>query len=164
VVAVDGRSGAGKSTLAVPLAAELGAPLVALEDVYPGWDGLAAGVELLVSDVLRPIAAGRPAAVPRWDWAADRWAADRRVVEPSELLVVEGVGCGARAVTSYLGLLIWVELDAAERRDRALGRDGDVYRGHWEQWAAQEDALLAADPIADRADLVIDAGSWTMAT
>jgi len=53
VVAIDGRSGAGKSTLAHTLAGRLGAPLVSLEDLYGGWDGLERGVSLLASAVLR---------------------------------------------------------------------------------------------------------------
>ncbi|MEO8095730.1 MAG: hypothetical protein ABI632_12485, partial [Pseudolysinimonas sp.] len=41
VVLIDGRSGAGKTTLARELAPLVGAQLVSLDDVYPGWDGLA---------------------------------------------------------------------------------------------------------------------------
>ena len=36
--------------------------------MYPGWDGLQAGVDLLVEAVLVPLSAGRPAQVPRYDW------------------------------------------------------------------------------------------------
>lgn len=49
LVTVDGYSGAGKSRLTTRLARELGrAPTVHLDAFYPGWDGLAAGVELAV--------------------------------------------------------------------------------------------------------------------
>jgi adenylylsulfate kinase-like enzyme len=46
VLAIDGRSGSGKSTLAAALARDTGAALVALEDLYGGWDGLEHGVQL----------------------------------------------------------------------------------------------------------------------
>jgi nicotinamide riboside kinase len=66
VIAIDGRAGSGKSTLATALAEALDCPVVRLEQVYPGWDGLAAGVESLVADVLAPLADGRRAAEPHY--------------------------------------------------------------------------------------------------
>jgi cytidylate kinase len=38
---------------------------------------------------------------------------------------------------------IWVEAPDAERKRRALLRDGDTYRPHWDRWAVQEDAFIA---------------------
>ncbi|MEO5876543.1 MAG: hypothetical protein ABIS86_01830 [Streptosporangiaceae bacterium] len=154
VLAVDGRSGSGKSTLAVGLAAELGAPIVRLEDLYGGWDGLADGVDRLVSDVLVPIAGGRRALVPRYDWHAGRWAEPVPLDPPAEL-VVEGVGAGSRSAARYLSVLVWIEAAADVRRDRALARDGDTYRPNWDRWAAQEDALFARERTAERADVVV---------
>ncbi|WP_454229155.1 uridine kinase family protein [Propioniciclava flava] len=72
VVAIDGLSGAGKTTLASLVAARLGAPVVHMDDLYPGWDGLAAGVAYLVDAVLRPLAVGEPARYRAWDWADER--------------------------------------------------------------------------------------------
>ena len=43
---IDGRTGSGKTTLATPLSASLAAPIVHLEYLYPGWDGLRDGVLL----------------------------------------------------------------------------------------------------------------------
>ena len=47
VVVIDGRSGAGKSTLARLLVDTWPLPglvqLVALDSIYPGWDGLSSG-------------------------------------------------------------------------------------------------------------------------
>ena len=74
VVAVDGRSGAGKTSLAAALAGLLDAPVVSLEGLYGGWDGLEHGIDLLVSAVLRPLAAGQATRVPRYDWVAREWA------------------------------------------------------------------------------------------
>jgi adenylylsulfate kinase-like enzyme len=59
VIAVDGRSGSGKTSLAARLRSALHAPVVTLEDLYGGWDGLERGIDLLVSEVLEPLAAGR---------------------------------------------------------------------------------------------------------
>ena len=160
VVAIDGRSGAGKSSLAAVLRAELGAPVVTLEDLYGGWDGLERGVDMLVSEVLEPLSAGRPARVPRYNWVTAAWEAPL-VLAPPEILIVEGVGAGARRAAAYASLLIWVEEAASVRKKRALDRDGETFAPYWDMWAAQEDAMLARERTWDRANLVIDCSSLT---
>jgi uridine kinase len=154
VVAVDGRSGAGKTSLATALREALGAPLVALEDLYGGWDGLERGVDLLVSAVLEPLAAGRPALVPRYDWMAAAWDPPW-ALEPPAVLIVEGVGAGARRAAGYESVLAWMEAPASVRKKRALDRDGDTFAPYWDAWAAQEDAMLARERTPDRADLIL---------
>ena len=155
VVAVDGRSGSGKTSLAAELSDALSAPVVAVEDLYGGWDGLEHGVDLLVSEVLAPIALGRAVHVPRYDWAAADWGMSW-LLEPSPVLVIEGVGAGARRAAAWESLLIWMEAPAPVRKKRALDRDGDTLAPHWDAWAAQEDAMLARERTPQRADLVID--------
>ena len=156
VLAVDGRSGAGKSTLARALAGELGAPLVALEDLYGGWDGLERGVELLRDAVLEPLAQGRVASVPRYDWYARAWGEPWRLAPAAEL-VIEGVGAGARALAPRVSVLIWIELAEGVRRRRALARDDEEVYGNpeWERWALQEDAFYARERPWERADCVL---------
>ena len=156
VVAVDGRSGSGKTSLAMALHAALGAPLVALEYLYGGWDGLESGIDLLVSTVLEPLAAGRAARVPRYDWIAAAWGAPW-TLEPPEVLIVEGVGAGARRAAAHESVLVWMEAAAPVRKKRALNRDGETFAPYWDAWAAQEDAMLARERTPDRADILIDA-------
>ena len=157
LVAVDGPAGSGKTTLADRLAAALGdAPVVHLDDMYDGWTGLAPGLwHRLREQVLEPVAAGRPARYQRYDWAAgafDGWVE----VPPTEVLVVEGVGAGARPVTPWLSLLVWVEAPSRLRLARGVARDGEALRTEWERWRAREDAHFRADRTRSRADVVID--------
>jgi cytidylate kinase len=154
VLAVDGRSGAGKSSLAAALSGELGVPVVSLEDLYGGWDGLEHGIDLLVSEVLEPLAAGRDARVPRYDWVRQVWLEPTRLGVPE--LIVEGVGAGARRAAAFESLVVWLEAPPSVRKKRALDRDGEVFAPHWDQWAAQEDAMLARERTPERADMVID--------
>ncbi|MFD1722729.1 hypothetical protein [Amnibacterium endophyticum] len=154
-VLVDGRSGAGKSTLAHALVDRTGAALVRLDDCYPGWDGLLAGAEAVTSDLLVPRRTGRPGGWRRWDWAAGE-PAERHVVPPSGGLVVEGSGLLSRRSAPLADLALWLELDAGERRRRALARDGAAYEPHWDRWAAQEAERIAAERPRRLADLVVD--------
>src|SRR5580704_18646653 len=128
VIAIDGRSGAGKSSLAAVLQAELGtgAAVVALEDLYGGWNGLEHGIDLLVSEVLEPLSAGLAARVPRYDWVTAAWRPPW-LLEPPKVLIVEGVGAGARRAATYESTLIWMQAPEVVRKKRALDRDGETF-------------------------------------
>lgn len=147
VVLVDGRSGAGKTTLARALVTRWPqrgrVQSVALDAVYPGWNGLADGVEYARETILVPHARGQIGVWQRWDWEAGE-RAEAHAVDPSLPLIVEGAGM-LTPRTSRLGdVRVWVDAPEAARKRRALQRDGDTYRPHWERWAAQEERHLAA--------------------
>lgn len=156
VVAVDGPSGAGKTTLARSLGRRLGARVVHMDDVYPGWDGLAAAVPLVVEGLLEPLARGEDAAYRRWDWRRGRAATRPREVRWVPRLVLEGVGSSVGPAAPYAAVRVWVEAPRAVRFARGIARDGETYRPHWERWARQEVALFGADGTRARADVVVD--------
>lgn len=153
VIAIDGRSGAGKTALALDLADQLGAPILHLERLYPGWRGLAA-TPALVRAVLADLAIGERGRARQWDWAADRpgaWLS----IRPTPELIIEGVGAGARVLRPFLSHLTWVEAPTEVRRQRALARDGETYEPWWDVWAQQEAAYLASDRTPQVADVTI---------
>lgn len=155
VAAIDGPAGAGKTTLADRLAAVIDAPVVHMDDLYPGWDGLAAGPGKLREWVLEPLAGGRPARYRRYDWEAGAYA-EWVDVPAAGALIVEGCGSGARAAAPYLSLLVWIDAPYQIRRVRGIGRDGETFRPYWDRWAAQERELFAAERTAERADVRVD--------
>jgi cytidylate kinase len=154
VVALDGRSGSGKTVLGAAVAEALDCPVVHLDDVFPGWDGLAAGVALVTEHVLVPLARGVQPAYPTWDWHHDR---PGPVVhfEPSSHLVLEGCGALVLPALVYAAVRIWVDAPLAVRRQRALARDGETYAPYWDRWAAQEDAVYAQANPRDHAHVVL---------
>ncbi|WP_435405762.1 hypothetical protein [Mycolicibacterium parafortuitum] len=158
-VLIDGRSGSGKSTLADQLQrCWPGSVVVRLDDIYPGWDGLAWAGEHIGTELLRPRAAGRTGRWRQWDWdtgAPSRWHA----VGAGQRLIVEGVGALSADNRAKADLGIWVETPDEVRKHRALQRDGDTYRPHWDRWAAQElDFIIRCDPIASADYVVTEAG------
>jgi anthranilate synthase component 1/para-aminobenzoate synthetase len=156
IIAIDGRSGAGKTTLAIELAAMLRnhrkVSLFHLEDIYPGWDGLSAGIERYVGTVLAPLSRGEAATWVSWDWENHHDGASR-VTLPAEIVIVEGVGAAAAAARPLLDAVIWADSPDGERRQRALERDGGTYEPFWDQWANQEAELLAVDDIPQHANV-----------
>ena len=98
LVTLDGHSGAGEARLAGGLARALGrVPVVHLDVFYPGWDGLAAGVELAVDWVARPLVTGRRARWRRYDWTAGRFA-EWQESPCAPIVVLEGCGAGSAAL------------------------------------------------------------------
>jgi len=156
LVCVDGPSGSGKSTLAARIAGALGdPPLVHMDDLFPGWEGLAEAVPLLHDRIVAPLAAGAPARYRRYDWDRGDYVEEHMIGRPP-VLVVEGVACGARPIAPFHSLLVWVDAPQVERFRRGIERDGETYRPHWERWARQEAAHFTADRTRDRADLLVD--------
>ncbi|MCU1520933.1 MAG: anthranilate synthase [Arthrobacter sp.] len=156
IIAIDGRSGAGKTTLAIELAARLRehhkVSLFHLEDIYPGWNGLAAGMERYVSTVLGPLQRGKPAEWVSWDWNR-HYDGETRTTLPAEIVLVEGVGAAAAAARPLLDAVVWVDSPDRDRRSRAIERDGASYEPYWDQWAAQEQEWLAGDDVPAHADV-----------
>ena len=154
VIGIDGRSGAGKTSLAREVAAAWPAALVSMDSIYPGWEGLAAATGELVEHVLRPLAHGRDAVVPTWDWLASRPGPALPLPAPRHL-VVEGCGSTVGTAAGFVGSRVWLDGPEEVRRERALARDGEVFAEHWEMWAEQEARVFAGDRTRERAHVLL---------
>lgn len=154
---IDGPSGAGKSTLATALAGELGAEadLVRMDELYPGWGGLAAGSAFTERFLVGPLRRGLPGRYRRWNWAADssaRW----REVDPDRILILEGCGAATTTNRRAASFTVWVQAEDVLRRERALARDGAVFAAHWDEWDAQFRRHVVCNDPRSAADVVIE--------
>lgn len=154
LVCVDGPAGSGKTTLAAELAQLGGARVVHLDDLYPGWDGIFC-FEPEVRRLLDPLAVGDTGYYRRFDWVAGEYR-ETHHVDPSPLLVLEGVGAGNRAWSTLITTLVWLEAPAEVRLARGLARDGAQMRNHWVQWMADEQVLFEEQQTRERAHLRYD--------
>jgi uridine kinase len=168
LLCVDGPAGSGKTTFAAAvvdaLPVEVSRAVVHLDDVYPGWSGLAAGVDRVARLLVDPLARGDAGGYRRYDWVAEA-EAEWHEVSPVDLLVLEGVGAGSVDYASHITTLVWVEAARDLRLARGLERDlrlhglqdaEDELRARWLRWMDDEDALLSRHRTRERADVVAD--------
>ena len=145
IIGIDGRSGSGKTQLADMLnfsftAEHFAVRVLHLDSIYPGWDGLEEGTKTW-RKISRNLRKGKPASYREWDWHADAPGTEH-TINPAQETVIICEGVGASAGTCDVRILVKAPDELRYRR--AIDRDGETYRPHWERWAAQEEALFAA--------------------
>ncbi|MFM6963901.1 MAG: ATP-binding protein [Micrococcales bacterium] len=158
ILLIDGRAGSGKSTLAAEVQNEYfkigeSAPrIVHLDDLYPGWQGLAAGVEYLQREVLNPLTRREVAQYQIFDWATGERGEWREFAGGTPLIVE---GCGAINSNSIenANLSIWLDTDEETRHERWINREGSDE--HWAEWAAQELDFYAREHSRELASQII---------
>ncbi|SFA71601.1 Uridine kinase [Amycolatopsis marina] len=151
LLAVDGPSGSGKSTLAQAVRAELERAgrtvgLVSTDD-FATWDDPVSWWPRLAEGVLHELAEGRPGRYRRTRWpdgvpVLAEWVA----VDVPDVLVLEGMSAGRASVRAHLSCLCRLTLPGpAERLERAVRRDGESARRHFEEWQAFEKGWFEVD-------------------
>jgi hypothetical protein len=157
-ILLDGPSGAGKSSLADSVVAAWPGTtqptLVRMDDIYPGWGGLAAAGEHVRVHLLEPRNRTEPARWQRHDWERDA-PAEWNAVPSGAPLIVEGCGVLTRANRQLATLTVWLDADDAIRKSRALARDLGAFDAHWDDWQAQFETFVAAEEPVASADLVL---------
>lgn len=157
VVLIDGRSASGKTTIADQLQRKLfkdGETLprvVHMDDLYEGWNGLQAGHDLLLRQILRPVSERRRANWQQWDWALDdrnEW----REFEGGTPLIIEGCGSLSQVTAPLANLTLWLEAEDSVRQQRWVDRSGHDHDVWWPVWAAQELEFYARERSAEIAD------------
>lgn len=157
VVLIDGRSASGKTTIADQLQRKLfkdGETLprvVHMDDLYEGWNGLQAGHDLLLRQILRPVSERRRANWQQWDWALDarnEW----REFEGGTPLIIEGCGSLSQVTAPFANLTVWLEAEDSVRQQRWVDRSGHDHDQWWPVWAAQELEFYARERSAEIAD------------
>jgi uridine kinase len=153
LICIDGPAGSGKTTLATAVADLTGAPIIHMDDLFEGWDGLP-GITDQLDSILLPLVEGATGSYRRYDWHRAAFA-ETVTVPPAPLLVIEGVGSGAAAYDDLRTALAWVDAPYESRMRRGIERDGDAFAPHWEAWAEAEAKLFAREQTAARADIIV---------
>lgn len=164
VVLIDGRAGSGKSTLTAVVQnllfkqGESMPRVVHMDDLYPGWDGLAAGCDYLLRFVLTPVSRREVASWQIFDWTNGE-RTEWREFRGGTPLIIEGCGALSRQAAEVADLSVWIEAGEDVRHQRWLERDGHAFDEQWAPWAAQELDFYARERSAQIADLLSDSSS-----
>jgi uridine kinase len=154
IILIDGESGVGKTTLALTMADELGATVVHLDDVHPGWGGLIAGRDAVIDGVLRPARRGTSGRLRRWDWEHNQPGIDV-IVPASDVLIVEGCGISTAESCALADVTIWVSCDDEQRRERLAARDGDRFDEFTVLWEKQVSDHIAMNAPRETATVQV---------
>ena len=167
IVLIDGRAGAGKSQLAKGLSEayfkldKQAARVVAMDDLYPGWEGLSSGSVYLYEKILRPLSQGETASWQVWDWLENKRGvndemAGNREFSGGTALIVEGCGSISRLTSEIADLTIWIEADSAIRKARFSARDAGKFDEYFGVWSAQEDEFYERENSQQLAQITIE--------
>lgn len=156
LVGVDGCGGAGKSTFAARLARATDNqwPVIHTDD-FASHDVPLLWWPRMLEEVVTPLTAGKAARFRAYDWVRRELGAPI-VVEPTDAVVIEGVGATRKAWRERLALRIWIETPRDIRLARGIERDGEELREFWNGWMAAEDDYVAEEDPRSAADLIVD--------
>jgi len=154
VVAIDGHGAAGKSVLAAAVATLVAATVVHVDDFFraagsaaiDGERPMAAYYdwERLRREALEPLRAGRRASFRAFDWKRNDYLPGLTVVEPAELVLLEGVSSTAAALADLVDRTVLVQTPESERVARLHERIADEV---WdEEWLAAERRYFSGRP------------------
>ncbi|MFM6979977.1 MAG: ATP-binding protein, partial [Micrococcales bacterium] len=114
IILIDGRAASGKSTLAGLVQnglfkeLEVAPRVIHMDDLYDGWNGLQAGSDYLLRNILGPVSRGVTANWQEYDWqleARDRW----REFGGGTPLIVEGCGSLSRQTAELASVRVWLD-------------------------------------------------------
>ncbi len=166
IVLIDGRAASGKSQFAKDLAEAYfqvdrqAARTIHMDDLYPGWNGLAEGSVYLLTNILLPLANSRSANWQVWNWRKNRRGAEepgngRREFSGGTLLIVEGCGSISRLSYEHSDFQVWIDADDRERKERFSLRDQGKFDEFFGIWSAQEDEYYEKEKSKQLAQLIV---------
>jgi uridine kinase len=166
IVLIDGRAASGKSQFAKDLAEAFfqvdrqAARTIHMDDLYPGWNGLAEGSVYLLTNILLPLANSRSANWQVWNWRKNHRGAEepgngRREFSGGTLLIVEGCGSISRLSYEHSDFQVWIDADDKDRKERFSLRDHGQFDEYFGIWSAQEDEFYEKEKSKQLAQLIV---------
>ncbi len=159
VIAIDGSAGAGKTTLAhelfLALSLDHSIQVIHLDEVYEGWnDALGSSLTSKLKNLLNQISGGENFILPIYDWSIGAFASEK-IISPSEILLIEGVGSAQADVRPWTTATIWLDIPANEGLKRVLDRDGYSIESEMRVWQRKEAEHFFADRTRENADFIL---------
>ena len=156
LLAIDGPAGAGKTTLAAKLQAEYlvdaTVRTIHMDELYNGWED-ALGQSL--TDTLQAITsahlAGLTHSIKIFDWHLMKFAREE-VIDPTDFLILEGVGAAQKVVRDAGAITYWLDIDNDTGLQRVLARDGVHIEKEMREWQIQQSIHFAKDQTRENCE------------
>jgi uridine kinase len=92
--------------------------------------------------------------VRRYNWATSSFA-ESEAIAPADLLILEGVGSGDKALQDDLAALIWIDIDPEIGVKRVLERDGAQVADEMKRWLGAQQEYFSQHSTREKADFIL---------
>jgi uridine kinase len=159
IITIDGPAGAGKTTLASHLSTSLGnyfsTSVIHMDDLYNGWeDPFSAPFIESLKTITDSHAKKKSYAIPQYDWALGEYG-QAKSFQPSQLLILEGVGSSTSHIRDVVSASIWIDIKPEDGLQRVLTRDGTSIATEMLQWLKTQETFFTAEKSAELADFAL---------
>ena len=159
IIAIDGPAGAGKTTLATNIHLALypnyTSTIIHMDDLYNGWDkALSSELTEVLTHIAKAHRQRQPISLSKFNWATSEFS-PAEPIDDAQLIILEGVGSGQRAVREYLSALIWIDIDESKGLSRVLERDGEGIKDQMQKWLVTQEQHFAIEKTDNAADFVL---------
>ena len=159
LIAIDGPAGAGKTTLAAKFFAEFSVDksvaVIHMDDLYDGWDdALSDALTSTLAKILQAYKTKSVFTLHIFNWSTMGFDSTRSF-QPSEVVILEGVGAGQKVVRDAGATLYWLDIEPEIGLARVLQRDGFEIECQMRRWQITQDAHFVRDATRLHADHII---------
>lgn len=156
LVAIDGRAGAGKTTLASILEKQWSTnqtvTVIHMDDLYDGWDNaLTQKLTLILGKIVSAHNSRVAFTIDIFNWKSMSFDSTR-VIDPVDILILEGVGAGQKVVRDAGAQLYWLDIEPEIGIARVLRRDGDQIAEHMKKWQIDQELHFLRDKTRENAE------------
>ena len=159
LIAIDGPAGAGKTTLAAQFFDEYSTSktvaLIHMDDLYNGWvNALDDRLTSRLTGIVEAFATHSRFSIPTFNWATMRFDLSQ-TVDPSDILIIEGVGAAQKIVRDAGATVYWLDIEPDVGLARVLERDGYEIESQMHQWQLDQDAHFLRDETRANANHIL---------
>jgi len=156
LIAIDGRAGAGKTTLAASFYEELSVDktvaVIHMDDLYDGWENaLSERLTQTLESIVKSHQSKVAFEIDIFNWKSMSFDS-KRVINPVDILILEGVGAGQKVVRDAGATLYWLDIDAEVGIQRVLNRDGNQIASQMKQWQIAQEIHFLRDKTRENAE------------
>lgn len=159
LIAIDGPAGAGKTTLAARFFDEFSTTkavaLIHMDDLYAGWENaLDHRLTSKLTEILKSFSAHSQFSIPIFNWVTMSFDLSQ-TIQPSEILIIEGVGAGQKVVREAGATMYWLDIEPEVGLARVLQRDGYEIENQMRKWQVDQDAHFLRDETRANANHIL---------